>query len=242
MPPCCPVVELRRYRTHPGRRDELIALFDREFVETQEAVGMRVIGQFRDLDDPDAFVWLRGFADMEQRRRALEAFYFGPVWQAHREAANATMADSDDVLLLKPGGAASGFDLPAARPAVGATEAGPGVLSLTTLRLADENQAWLAQAFERDLAPILAAHGAQPLAWFVGEHAQNTFPRLPVREGEYGLAWVSAFPDAAAHAASAAALGGSVEWRDAWARIAPRLAQPAQIQRLQPTARSLLRG
>ena len=39
---------------------------------------MTVIGQFRDLDNPDSFVWLRGFADMESRRKALGAFYSGP--------------------------------------------------------------------------------------------------------------------------------------------------------------------
>jgi quinol monooxygenase YgiN len=89
---------------HPGRRDELIALFDREFVETQEAVGMTVLGQFRDLDDPDRFVWLRSFADMAARKEALTRFYGGPVWRAHRERANATMIDSDDVLLLRPVG------------------------------------------------------------------------------------------------------------------------------------------
>ena len=77
------VVELRQYTLHPGRRDDLIELFDREFVETQEACGMVVIGQFRDLDDPDRFVWLRGFADMESRREALTAFYGGPVWKAN---------------------------------------------------------------------------------------------------------------------------------------------------------------
>src|SRR6185436_19195944 len=46
------VVELRQYTLHPGMRDVLIDLFDREFVETQEALGMTVLGQFRDLDDP----------------------------------------------------------------------------------------------------------------------------------------------------------------------------------------------
>jgi hypothetical protein len=34
-----PVAELRQYTLHGGRRDELIALFDREFVESQEAAG-----------------------------------------------------------------------------------------------------------------------------------------------------------------------------------------------------------
>src|SRR5919198_5666459 len=95
------VVELRRYTLHPGRCDTLIALFESELVDPQEAVGMSVIGQFRDLDAPDSFVWLRGFPDMTARRRSLEAFYGGPVWGRHRDAANATIIDSDDVLLLR---------------------------------------------------------------------------------------------------------------------------------------------
>src|SRR5688500_15848792 len=75
---CCPVVELRQYTLRPGQRDVLIELFDREFVESQEAAGMEITAQFRDLDRPDRFVWLRGFPDMERRRLALEAFYGGP--------------------------------------------------------------------------------------------------------------------------------------------------------------------
>jgi hypothetical protein len=38
---CCPLVELRQYTLHPGKRDVLIDLFDREFVESQEALGMK---------------------------------------------------------------------------------------------------------------------------------------------------------------------------------------------------------
>ena len=99
---CCTVVELRQYTLHPSRRDDLIELFDREFVETQEAAGMHIVGQFRDLDDPDRFVWIRGFTDMSSRDAALQDFYGGPVWKEHRAAAASTMIDSDDVLLLKP--------------------------------------------------------------------------------------------------------------------------------------------
>jgi hypothetical protein len=76
---CCPIVELRQYTLHPGKRDVLIELFDREFIESQEALGTRVIGQFRDLDDPNRFVWLRGFRDMPSRAQALQEFYGGPV-------------------------------------------------------------------------------------------------------------------------------------------------------------------
>jgi len=117
------VVEFRQYTLHPGKRDILIELFYREFVESQEAVGMRVIGQFRDLDDPNRFVWLIGFRDMPLRAQALKEFYGGPVWKEHREAANATMVDSDNVLLLRPALPTSGFSVNSGdRPRPGANE------------------------------------------------------------------------------------------------------------------------
>jgi hypothetical protein len=126
------IVELRRYALHPGTRETLIELFERELVETQEACGLRVLGTFRDVDDPSSFVWLRGFADMATRGESLRAFYAGPVWAEHRDAANATMIDSDNVLLLRPLDVASRLDLEdAVRPRAGAPTAGRGVASLT---------------------------------------------------------------------------------------------------------------
>ena len=116
-PTCCPIVELRQYTLVPGKRETLIALFDREFIETQEATGMTLIGQFRDMRNPDRFVWLRGFSDMNARALQLEEFYGGPVWKAHRDAANATMIDSDNVLLLRPTSPTSGFQLEQVRRA-----------------------------------------------------------------------------------------------------------------------------
>ena len=104
-------------------RDALIELFEREFIETQETTGMIVLGQFRDLDDPDRFVWLRGFSDMANRATALQEFYGGPVWKAHRDAANATMIDSDNVLLLRPARSDSAFSITnVTRPPRGSTE------------------------------------------------------------------------------------------------------------------------
>ena len=85
-------------------RDAMVALFDREFVESQEAAGMRIVGQFRDLDDANRFTWIREFPHMAAREAALTAFYSGPVWRAHRETANPMLADNDNVLLLRPAG------------------------------------------------------------------------------------------------------------------------------------------
>ncbi|KIF76440.1 NIPSNAP family containing protein [Streptomyces sp. 150FB] len=202
MPPTDPahstaVIELRQYTLRPGRRDELIELFDREFVETQEEAGMSVLGQFRDLDDPDRFVWLRGFPDMAARRRALTAFYDGPVWAEHGPQANATMLDSDDVLLLRPLSDENGFALsPSERPRIGAP-APDRFVSATVWSFPPGRSDGV--ALIRDgLLPVLNTTGPAPLAALTTETAHNTFPRLPIRAGENVAAILTSYPDESA--------------------------------------------
>src|SRR5262245_1946462 len=124
-----PIVELRQYTLRPRQRDVLIELFERDHIEAQEAEGVTVIGQFRDMENPDRFVWLRGFPDMEKRLAALQAFYRGSVWQKHRGEVNALLVDSDNVLLLHPARPTSGFLLdPSTRPSPGPQEIPPGLV------------------------------------------------------------------------------------------------------------------
>jgi hypothetical protein len=241
---CCPIVELRQYTLHPGQRDVLIDLFDREFIESQEVLGIRVIGQFRDLDRPDYFVWLRGFPDMESRLRALTTFYSGPVWKAHREAANATMIDSDDVLLLHPARPGSGFTAETRdRFPVDSSEAAEGLLVATIYYLNAPAGPELIEFFEKTVQPLVTESGVRVLASFVTEASPNTFPALPVREGEEVFVWFALYRDAAEYAECVAALERSARWKGEvkgglarWMRRAP------EILRLAPTGRSRLRG
>ncbi|MBT9465294.1 NIPSNAP family protein [Hydrogenophaga sp.] len=232
------LVELRRYTLHPGRRDTLIDLFDREFVETQEAVGMRVIGQFRDLDDDQRFVWLRGFADMARRRAGLEAFYGGPVWHAHRDAANATMVDSDDVFLLRPAWPGAGIEVAEpSRAAPGATTTPPGLLDASVFHLRAPASDDLLALCRGVLSPVLRQGGARRIGWYISEPRPNDFVRLPVREGEPVLVGLALFDDLAAFETFAR----SGTWaRDAQPALAPWLTGPAETHRLLPTARSAL--
>jgi hypothetical protein len=96
------IFEFRNYALRPGQRDILIDLFEAQFIDSQNELGAHVRGIFRDIDQPDHFVWIRSFGDMKTRLAALEGFYTGPVWKAHRDAARATMVDTDDVYLLHP--------------------------------------------------------------------------------------------------------------------------------------------
>jgi NIPSNAP len=242
LEPCCPIVELRQYTLHPGKRDVLIELFDREFVESQEALGMKIIGQFRDLDNPNRFVWLRGFRDMPSRAHALKDFYGGPVWKAHREAANATMIDSDNVLLLHPAMPTSGFSFGnKKRPRAGANEAQSELIVATIYYFNAPVDAGFVEFFEKTVKPAVIASGTTVLADFVTEHSENTFPALPVREGENVFVWFARFNDPAAYERHIAALTRFPRWRDEILQeLARRLKRQPEILKLSPTTRSLL--
>jgi quinol monooxygenase YgiN len=239
---CCPIVELRQYTLHPGKRDVLIDLFDREFVESQEALGMKIIGQFRDLDNPDRFVWLRGFRDMPSRAQALKDFYAGPVWKAHREAANATMIDSNNVLLLHPATPTSGFSVASSeRPRPGSNEARSELIVATIYYFDAPVDATFVEFFEKTVKPAVISSGATVLAYFLTEHSENTFPALPVREGENVFVWFARFNDSAAYERHIAALTHSQRWRDEISKeLARRLKRQPEILKLSPTTRSLL--
>jgi hypothetical protein len=148
---------------------------------------MRVLGQFRDLDLPDWFVWLRGFRGMSDRTRALGAFYHGTVWTQHRDAANATMIDSDDVLLLKPA------------PSVDAQwepEAPPALVEIAARALSPGDEERALQHVHERLLPAGGEAGVLPVAVLVTEAAPHGFPALPVREGGSVVATVLGFRDA----------------------------------------------
>jgi NIPSNAP len=238
-----PIVELRQYELRPGQREALITLFDREFVDSQEELGIAVLGQFRDLDNPDRFVWLRGFETMPGRAEALSGFYGGPVWRASRSAANATMIDSDNVLLLRPASARSGFPAPgAARPTVRHTKSAASLV-LATIYYRDRpfDDEFL-DFFDSQARPALAEAGTEPLACLQTEYAENTFPALPVRAGEHAFVWFARFSSAAQASACEDRLSRSDSWqRRALPVLSAMTTGAPERLRLAPTARSLLR-
>jgi hypothetical protein len=222
------IVELRQYTVHAERRHELVALFDAHFVESQEAEGVHVIGQFTDAGRGDRFVWLRGFDGMEQRRAGLTAFYAGPVWAEHKDAANITMIDVDDVLLLRPVAPVS-YELPA-------PPGGASVIVATICGLRGPAE----PAVLDDLSARLAASGTETVGVYVTEPRPNTFPVQPVREGEWHVVVLHRQGPALDQAAGsdddpAGRVRSAVE-----ACLPARLGPPQQVV-LDPTPRSRLR-
>lgn len=144
---------------------------------------MTILGQFRDLNDPDRFVWVRGFRDMATRPGALEAFYTGPVWKQHGKAANSTMIDSDDVLLLRPAGPQPREDFME-----------PGLVVAGIHYFDEPVDNGFVERFEHVLAPELTRAGGSILGSYVTEQSENNFPALPVREDENVFVWFARFP------------------------------------------------
>ena len=180
---------------------------------------------------------------MPSRAEALGAFYDGPVWARHLEDANRTMINSDNVLLLRPARHGSGFALPERRPEVQARGVPPSLVVATICHLAPRTEEAFADFFAAVLAPQLLAASAKILASFVTERSPNTFPRLPVREGETVFVWFGGFASLASYEEHRMALAGFQAWTaDALPEMDRRIWRRNEVLRLAPTSRSLVRG
>jgi hypothetical protein len=238
-----PVLELRQYRIFAGQREQMIEVFDGKLIEGQEQAGMRLLGQFRDLDDPNRFTWMREFPSMEVRERALTEFYTGPVWKAHRGEANPLLDDSDNVLLLRPAAAELALTVPPAstRAKLGSQPAPAGLIVATIYYLWKDPAEGFTKFFASRLAPELAAAGLPVLGAYVAEPTPNNFPRLPVRQHEKVFVWFTRASDASAYEKVRANVNSRLSNGTLGTELADYQERQPQVLRLAPTSRSLLR-
>ena len=231
------IVELRQYQIVEGKRDAFVALFEEQLTDSQEAVGMRLVGQFADRDDPRRFTWLRGFRDMSSREQALTSFYHGPVWQANRDAANPLLQDNDNVLLLAPASPDLAF---ATVSRADASDGGAVWAVIEYLWKAPDES--FSQFFHDKMKPALEAGGVSVVAAYVPLDAPNNFPRLPVRNDRKLLVWFVRGDSHEAISASLDRVRKSTGWREAIEKPLHDARERApQILRLDPTPRSRLR-
>jgi len=100
------IVEVRRYRIKPGRREDFLAFFETRAIPALRSHGMQVLGPLLDLENPNAFVWLRAFPSLAAREEMRTAFYGGELWKRELEAVAMPLLESYDVVLTE---AAPGF-------------------------------------------------------------------------------------------------------------------------------------
>lgn len=95
------IVEIRKYKIKPGQRDRFIELFEQNLGHQVEH-GLRVVGQFRSLDEEDTFVWILAFENQEERLRLSRRHYFSSHWLNDRRFDVAELLVSTEVLLVEP--------------------------------------------------------------------------------------------------------------------------------------------
>jgi hypothetical protein len=96
-----PVIEMRTYKTKPGKRAEFIEIFNARSVPAHREIGMKVIGPFLCIEDPDTFFFMRGFPDLASRDPMKSQFYDGELWKGELESILMPMLEKYEVVLVE---------------------------------------------------------------------------------------------------------------------------------------------
>ena len=95
------IVEMRTYKTKPGKREAFIEIFRTRSMPAHAGIGMKILGPFLSVEDPDTFFFMRGFPDLASRDPMKAQFYEGPLWKNELEAILLPMLEKYDVVLVE---------------------------------------------------------------------------------------------------------------------------------------------
>ena len=94
------VIEMRTYKLKPGARERFLEIFRTRSMPAHAEIGMRILGPFLSIEDPDTFFFMRGFPDLASREPMKAKFYDGELWKQELEAVLMPMIDRYDVVLV----------------------------------------------------------------------------------------------------------------------------------------------
>ncbi len=94
------IVEMRTYKTKPGRRAEFLEIFRSKSMPAHDEIGMKILGPFLSVEDRDVFFFMRGFPDLESREPMKAKFYEGELWKAELENRLMPILEKYDVVLV----------------------------------------------------------------------------------------------------------------------------------------------
>jgi hypothetical protein len=95
------IIEMRTYKTKPGKRSQFLEIFRSKSIPAHTAIGMKILGPFLSIEDPDTFFFMRGFPDVASREPMKAKFYEGELWKRELENILMPMLDKYDVVLVE---------------------------------------------------------------------------------------------------------------------------------------------
>ena len=94
------IIEMRTYKLQPGCRENFLEIFRTKSVPAHEEIGMKILGPFLSVEDPDTFFFMRGFPDLDSREPMKAKFYEGELWKRELENVLMPMIEKYDVVLV----------------------------------------------------------------------------------------------------------------------------------------------
>ncbi len=95
------IIEMRTYKLKSGKRADFLEIFCTKSVPAHHAIGMKILGPFLSVEDPDTFFFMRGFPDLARREPMKAQFYEGELWKSELENVLMPMIDKYDVVLVE---------------------------------------------------------------------------------------------------------------------------------------------
>ncbi|HLW55668.1 MAG TPA: NIPSNAP family protein [Candidatus Angelobacter sp.] len=95
------IIEMRTYKTRPGCRAQFLDIFRSKSAPAHAEIGMKILGPFLSVEDPDTFFFMRGFPDLPSREPMKAKFYEGELWKGELESILMPMLDKYDVVLVE---------------------------------------------------------------------------------------------------------------------------------------------
>jgi len=94
------IIEMRTYKTKPGLRAKFLEIFHTRSIPAHAEIGMKILGPFLSVEDPDTFFFMRGFPDIASREPMKAKFYEGALWKGELENVVMPMLEKYDVVLV----------------------------------------------------------------------------------------------------------------------------------------------
>jgi hypothetical protein len=94
------IIEMRTYKTKPGCRSQFLDVFRSKSLPAHAEIGMKILGPFLSIEDPDTFFFMRGFPDLSSREPMKAKFYEGELWKRELEQQLMPLLDKYEVVLV----------------------------------------------------------------------------------------------------------------------------------------------
>ena len=94
------IIEMRTYKIEPGKRAEFLEIFRAKSMPAHAEIGMKILGPFPSIEDPEVFFFMRGFPDLASREPMKAKFYEGELWKTELESLLMSMLEKWDVVLV----------------------------------------------------------------------------------------------------------------------------------------------